>query len=94
MLTSALVVLRLVLLQDAAAPAQPPEQAPAQSPAAAPPTEPAKPAAPATTFGELASLEAFEQALRQLANSTDGKVTLSSLGTSTAEARVVLRSGA
>ena len=84
MLTSALVVLRLVLLQDAAAPAQPPEQAPAQSPAAAPPTEPAKPAAPATTFGELASLEAFEQALRQLPNSTDGKVTLSSIGTSRA----------
>ncbi|MFZ9689135.1 MAG: M14 family zinc carboxypeptidase, partial [Phycisphaerales bacterium] len=71
-----LVVLHLALLQDAAAPAQPP--------AAAPPEEPSKPAAPATTFGEVTTIEAFEQSLRQLATASGGTVTLTSIGTSTA----------
>jgi len=76
MMIAPLVVLHLALLQDAAAPAQPPS--------AAPPAEPSKPAAPATTFGEVTTIEAFEQALRQLASSSGGTVTLTSIGTSTA----------
>jgi hypothetical protein len=78
MMITPLVVLHLAFMQDAAA------AAPAQQPAAAPIAEPAKPAAPATTFGELASIEAFEQSLRQLVAASDGKVTLSSIGTSSA----------
>lgn len=80
MMTAPLVVLQLAFLQDAAVPAQP--SAPA--PATAPSTEPAKPAPPPTSFGELVSLEALEQSLRQLAAASDGKVTLASIGTSTA----------
>lgn len=76
MMIAPLVVLHLALLQDAAAPAQPPS--------AAPPAEPSKPAAPATTFGEVTTIEAFEQSLRQLASSSGGTVTLTSIGTSTA----------
>jgi hypothetical protein len=76
MMTAPLVVLQLAFLQDAAVPAQPAVPAPA--------TEPAKPAPPPTSFGELVSPEALEQSLRQLAAASDGKVTLSSIGTSTA----------
>ncbi|MEY4534548.1 MAG: hypothetical protein RLZZ246_866 [Planctomycetota bacterium] len=76
MMIAPLVVLHLALLQDAAAPAQPP--------AAAPPAEPSKPAAPATTFGNVTTIEAFEQSLRQLATASGGTVTLTSIGTSTA----------
>ena len=82
MMTAPLVVLQLAFLQDAAVPAQP--QAPAQPSAPASATEPAKPVAPPTRFGELVSLEALEKSLRQLAASSDGKVTLASIGTSTA----------
>ncbi len=82
MMTAPLVVLQLAFLQDAAVPAQPP--APAPTPAPAPASEPTKPTPPPTSFGELVSLEALEQSLRQLAAASDGKVTLSSIGTSTA----------
>ncbi|MBM4110378.1 MAG: hypothetical protein FJ254_03340 [Phycisphaerae bacterium] len=78
MMIASLAILHLAFMQDAAAPTQD-----AAAPAPVPATEPTKPEAPSTSFGELVSIEAFEQTLQRLAAASDGKVTLTSIGTST-----------